>query len=71
MELLQERAMTYYNLALVEAITSVLKATNKLYYKAIYKKEESTLIGKKIKKEDVNDYKKSRKDGLGSSLDGT
>ena len=65
-ELLQERTMTQCNLA----ITSVFKATNDFYYKATYRKEKSTLIGKKIEKDDTSEHKKA-KDRLGSPLGST
>jgi len=52
------------------AVTSVFKATNDFYYKVTYRKEESTLVSKKIEKDDTSEYKKA-KDRLGLPLGST
>jgi hypothetical protein len=64
LELLWKRAMTYRNLASVEAVTSVLNAANRLHDQATCQKEGGTPFGKKIEREDVSDYEKALKDGL-------
>jgi hypothetical protein len=69
MELLRKRAVTYRNLASVEAVTSVLNGANGLHDQATCQKEESTPFSKKIEREDVRDYVKALKDGLVSPSD--
>jgi hypothetical protein len=61
--------MTYRNLALVEAVTSVLNAANRLHDQATCQKEESTPFSKKVEREDVRDYDKALKKGLVSPSD--
>ncbi|CZR52136.1 uncharacterized protein PAC_02013 [Phialocephala subalpina] len=58
-------------MALVEAVTSVLKAANEFRDQAAYEKEGSTLIDKKIEMESSRDHRKELKYGLMSSIDNT
>jgi hypothetical protein len=68
-ELLQERAMTYRNLASVEAVASVLKGANEFHDQVRYQKEDSTSVGKKIESEDARDHDKALIDGPVSPSD--
>jgi hypothetical protein len=68
-EFLRKRAMTYRNLASVEAVTSVLDAANGLHAQATCQKGESTPFSKKVEREDVRDYDKALKKGLVSPSD--
>jgi hypothetical protein len=61
--------MTYHNLALVKAVTSVLNAAKGLHDQSTSQKEESTPFGKKIKREDICNHDKALKDRLVSPLD--
>jgi hypothetical protein len=74
MELLRERAVTFRNLASVEAAASVLKVAHVFHDQATYEKEEGTLFGEKIKREDTRDRDKGLQDRQvlppGDTLDG-
>jgi hypothetical protein len=45
--------MAFRNLASVKAVTCVLKASRKFHNQTTYYKEKSTLVSKKIEKEDA------------------
>ena len=74
MKLLQERSVTFRNLASVEAVTSVLKAAHGFPDGATCQKEEGTLVREKTEREDTRDRDKGLQDrqvlSPGDTLDG-